>query len=99
MTVVRKRVGERDSTAVAGRGDPRVWRLGAGEHLRAGMFEVGWLGRPKARGVAGKTGGRGANLRRLASFAEILGHVQQKGKGIPRMVCPLEGKPLQPPVV
>lgn len=72
MTVVRKRVGERDSTALAGRGNPRVWPLGVGGHLREDTFEVGGLG-PEARGVAGRgwrPKGRTFLPPRLASFTQ-----------------------------
>lgn len=50
MTVVRKRVGEKDSTAGAGRGNPRGGNWG---HWGKDMFEVGGLRGSEARGVAG----------------------------------------------
>lgn len=55
MTVVRNRVGERDSTAEAGRGNPRGgnWELGD-TGGKKGIFEVGGLRGPWARGVASK---------------------------------------------
>lgn len=87
MTVVRKRVGEKDSTAGAGRGNPRGgnWGVLGERYVRSrGVKRVrgqgcGWR-RPEAEE-------RTLLLPGLASFSERLGRTcsaQEREKGFPR---------------